>query len=213
MRLLRWLLTLIRCCSLCHVSYIGNCELCMRWFLAYFSNMQVMHCRLHAHLLLCTRFIMTTVPCFKLCAIASYRLIHSHAQSYISYCHDKVNSTIHWSMMCWITRHGVWKVISWKRTTLREFGQLGRTFETINSLLPINLGDSHFSRFFSLFIQCEITRCLSLGVLKSSLWVWIWKYHFLMLGARLHLDGYGVFVFLYTIFQAFRTWNGLQNST
>ena len=46
----------------------------------------------------------------------------------------------------------------------------------------------------------------SWGVVKSSLQVWIWKYPCFKWGARLHLEGFGVFIFLYTIFEAFRTW-------
>ena len=49
----------------------------------------------------------------------------------------------------------------------------------------------------------------SWGVVKSSSWVRIWKYCYFKWGVRLHLDGFGVFISLYTIFQALWPWKDL----
>ena len=49
----------------------------------------------------------------------------------------------------------------------------------------------------------------SRSVVKSNPRVWIWKYRYFKWGARLHLDKFGVFIFLYTILQAFRTWKDI----
>ena len=47
-----------------------------------------------AHLLLRGRFIVTPAQSIKLCAVASYRLFHSHAQDIISYWLNEVNKSI-----------------------------------------------------------------------------------------------------------------------
>ena len=44
----------------------------------------------------------------------------------------------------------------------------------------------------------------SWGVVKSSPRVWIWKYRYFKWDVRLHLDGFGVFIFFYTILPSFQ---------
>ena len=51
-------------------------------------------------------FVMMPVPSIKLCAIASYRLFHSHAQIIISYWLTEVNRSITvWPLCYLMTRH------------------------------------------------------------------------------------------------------------
>ena len=62
-----------------------------------------------------------------------------------------------------------------------------------DSLLPLNLGDSLFLQFFGAsVIQCKIIQCLSWGVIKSSQWVWIWKYCYFKWSSRPNSDGFGI---------------------
>ena len=67
-----------------------------------------------------------------------------------------------------------------------------------DSLLQINLGDSHFPWFFGAVIQGDITRRLSGGLVKRSLRVWIQKYSYLKWSSR--LNRFGISIFQYTIF-------------
>ena len=69
---------------------------------------------------------------------------------------------------------------------------------------PDKPGPFIFTQFFGAVIECEITQRLLLSVVKSSE-VWTWKFCYFKWVTRYR---YGVFIFLYTIFQAFRTWNG-----
>ena len=87
---------------------------------------------------------------------------------------------------------------SWRHYQIRGVGH--------DSLLPINLSGLHFRRFFGGVIQCEITRRLSRDFVKSSPRVWILKYCYFKWSSRVNSGGFWIFVFWYTIFQAFRTW-------
>ena len=68
------------------------------------------------------------------------------------------------------------------------------------SLLPINLSDSHFRRFFGTVIQCEIALHLWWGVVKRSPQFWIWEYYYFKWSAQWHSSGFGVFhILMYNI--------------
>ena len=65
---------------------------------------------------------------------------------------------------------------------------------------PMFFRRSHLMRNNMAFIM---KRC-------KNIQVWIWKYCHFERSARLHSDRFGVFIFLYTIFQAFRTWRHIS---
>ena len=76
-----------------------------------------------------------------------------------------------------------------------------------NYLFTLNKpGRFIFPTFFKHSDSMRNNTAFSWSIIKSSPRVWIWKYSYFKWGAKLHLSGFGIFIFLYTVFQAFRSW-------
>ena len=83
----------------------------------------------------------------------------------------------------------------------------GRESVRNDSFLPTNLGDSPFPHSHSMWNNTAFI----MSIVKSSSQVQIRKYCYFEWSARLHSNRFGVFMFLFTIFQSFRPWKAKFN--
>ena len=84
-------------------------------------------------------------------------------------------------------------------TYKRSYGEFSKTGsrQMMSEILftPDKSGRFTFPAVFRCSNSMRNNTAFSWGVVKSSLRVWIWRYRHLKWDARLHLNGFGVFIF------------------